>query len=89
MPTRRFRVRGILIATGNLAVTYRKQRQLDKAAVLHKTVLDMNKTVLGEWHLDTVEAMGDLAAMYWKPGRLDKAFGIEETVLDARKTVLG
>jgi hypothetical protein len=60
MPTRRFWVRGILIATGNLTVTYKKQRQLDKAAVRHETVLDMNQTVLGEWHPDTVELGGDV-----------------------------
>jgi Tetratricopeptide repeat len=89
MPTRRFWVRGILIATGNLAVTYQKQGQLDKAAVLRETVLDMNKTVLGEWHPDTVGSMGNLAVMYWKQRRSDKAFGMQETVLDSRNTVLG
>ncbi|KAK0463287.1 hypothetical protein IW261DRAFT_1408475 [Armillaria novae-zelandiae] len=78
-----------LIAMGNLAATYRQQRQLQKAEALEEETLKLRKKVLGELHPDTLKAMGNLAETYWEQGQLQKAEALEEETLKLRKKVLG
>jgi hypothetical protein len=51
--------------------------------------MEIQKRVLGEEHLDTLESMGSLAITYGKQGRWKEAEELEVQVVETRKRVLG
>lgn len=48
-----------------------------------KLRVDLNKTLLGNEHPNTLASMGDLADVYWSQGRWNDAVKVEEKVLEA------
>jgi tetratricopeptide (TPR) repeat protein len=68
---------------------YWEQGQSDEAEGLDIQVLELRKTVLGEEHPDTVQAMANLALTWWQQGRSDAAEELQAQVLELRKAVLG
>ncbi|KAK0487164.1 P-loop containing nucleoside triphosphate hydrolase protein [Armillaria novae-zelandiae] len=70
-----------LTSMANLAVTYQKLGQLDKAEALEEETLKLRNKVLGELHPDTLRATASLAVTYKEQGQLDKAEVLEEETL--------
>ncbi|KAJ7870710.1 hypothetical protein B0H13DRAFT_2280575 [Mycena leptocephala] len=61
----------------------------EEAKELDLTVLEKRKQVLGDDHLDTLEAMGNLASTYWHLAKFQQAEELQIVVLEKRKHVLG
>ncbi|KAJ7080691.1 P-loop containing nucleoside triphosphate hydrolase protein [Mycena epipterygia] len=63
--------------------------KLQKAGELHISVLRKRKHLLGEDHLDTLDAMGSLAVTYEKQGKLKEAEELGIAVLQKIQSILG
>ena len=78
-----------LTSMNNLAFTYGRLGQHDKALALEEKVLAARTTKLGADHPDTLTSMSNLASTYGKLGQHDQALALNEKVLAARTTKLG
>ena len=56
---------------------------------LDKLSLDIDKTLLGDEHPDTLMSMNNLALTYWHQGKLREAADLEEKVLEERRRIQG
>ncbi|KAJ6564848.1 P-loop containing nucleoside triphosphate hydrolase protein [Mycena capillaripes] len=73
----------------NLADTFSKSGQLQKAEELQVIVLEKRRKLLGEEHPKTLSAMYNLAATFFKSGQHQKAEELEGIVLEKRRKLLG
>jgi tetratricopeptide (TPR) repeat protein len=78
-----------LLASSNLATTYRSLGQLTAAEALQVEVVKLRKLQLGPEHLDTILASSNLALTYRDIGRHDDAESIQREVLSVRVKLLG
>ncbi|KAK7016816.1 hypothetical protein R3P38DRAFT_3561726 [Favolaschia claudopus] len=72
-----------------LAYIAARQGRWSDLELLHSTVLDTRKRLLGEEHPDTLRSMNNLASTYSNQGRWSDAEELEVKVLEARKGLLG
>src|SRR5579859_3952387 len=78
-----------LTSMSNLALTYRNQGKLNKAAALQERELEARKRTLGEEHPGTLTSMNNMAITYQSQGKLNEAAALQERVLEATKRTLG
>ena len=76
------------MAIANQASAWWQQGLLEEAEELQVEVLELQKSVLGEKHPDTIVAMATLAVSYWSHGRYQEAEKLEVTVLELRRSIL-
>ena len=74
---------------GRIGRYYWEEGRSNEAEQLDLQVLDLQKSVLGEEHPDTILAMANLASTWSQQGRSSEAEQLELQVLDLRKSVLG
>ncbi|KAJ7741825.1 hypothetical protein B0H16DRAFT_1323604 [Mycena metata] len=74
---------------GNLAWTYHKLGQLNKAEELQAVLLKKRSDSFGEEHPDTLRTMANLASTYYHLGWLRKAEELGSAVLEKQKTNCG
>ncbi|KAJ7447402.1 hypothetical protein FB451DRAFT_1375609 [Mycena latifolia] len=74
---------------GALASIYRGQGEFHHARLLGESVLEHQRTLLGEDDPETLKTMGNLAVTYSKLGLFKKAEELETMVLDKHRTLLG
>ncbi|KAK7028565.1 FabD/lysophospholipase-like protein [Favolaschia claudopus] len=72
-----------------LAYIAARQGLWSDSELLHSTVLERQKRLLGEEHPDTLSSMHSLAVTYWNQGRWSDAEDLQVTVLESRKRLLG
>jgi tetratricopeptide (TPR) repeat protein len=68
---------------------YYEQGWRDEAEALTLEVLELRKSLLGEKHPGTIQAMGDLASTWHQQGRLNEAETLMLEVVELQKSVLG
>ena len=73
----------------NLAVTYLRLGQIDRALPIFEETLKRRKAVLGPDHFQTLVSMHCLAETYAAAGQLDRALPLLEDTLKRRKAMLG
>jgi hypothetical protein len=56
---------------------------------MEEEVLEKNRRILGDEHLDTLKAMHNLASTYWAQGKTAEAAAMEEEVLEKSRRILG
>ncbi|KAK4221894.1 hypothetical protein QBC38DRAFT_520823 [Podospora fimiseda] len=78
-----------LTSMSNLAVSYAKQGNLEKAEELGEEVLRIREKVLGEEHPDTLISRHNLASIYLDQKRWTMAMSTQKLVLETRRRVLG
>jgi len=74
---------------GNLAVIFSKQARWKEAEELFLQIVDMQMTVLGREHPDTLNSMANLATTYNSQGRWMEAEELELQVMESHKMILG
>ncbi|KAJ7447397.1 hypothetical protein FB451DRAFT_778546 [Mycena latifolia] len=72
-----------------LASIYREKGEFHRARLLRESVLERQRTLLGEDHPDVLLSMANLATTYWKLGQVRKAEELDTMVLEKYKTLLG
>jgi tetratricopeptide (TPR) repeat protein len=78
-----------IMASNNLALTYRDLGKLKEAEELLVNVFAMWREVLGERHPHTINASNNLAITYCDLGKLKEAEELQVNVLAMRREVLG
>ncbi|KAJ7083555.1 hypothetical protein C8R44DRAFT_903775 [Mycena epipterygia] len=73
----------------NLAVTYGKLGKLKEAEELQVVVLEKQRNLFGDNHVDTWQAMANFACTYTALGRLKEAELLQLVVLEKQRNVLG
>ncbi|KAJ7157813.1 hypothetical protein C8R46DRAFT_1040077 [Mycena filopes] len=76
-------------AMANLAATYRRRGELQKAAELQATVLEKHTKHFGEDHPDVWRAMASLALTYHRGCQFQEAAKLQTTVLEKRTKRFG
>ncbi|KAF7336352.1 FabD/lysophospholipase-like protein [Mycena venus] len=74
-----------LRAKENLATTYRKMGQWNKAEELLVVLLEKRRETLREDHPDILSAMGSLAVVYYQLGHWNKAEKLQAPVLEKQR----
>jgi tetratricopeptide (TPR) repeat protein len=78
-----------LQSMNNLAMSYSKNGQRDKALPLLEQTLQLRKARLGDDHPDTLQSMNNLALTYNENGQTAKAMPLLEETFQLRKSKLG
>ncbi|KAJ6547806.1 hypothetical protein DFH09DRAFT_1087554 [Mycena vulgaris] len=68
---------------------YYHAERLKNAEQLQLAVLEHQRSVMGDDHLDTLHAMGSVASTYHNLGKLQEAQELEVVVLEKRREILG
>ena len=76
-------------ALNNLALTYSRLAQYDKALPLKLRALAINEKVLGPEHPNTATTLGNLALTYSRLAQYDKALPLEQRALAIREKLSG
>ncbi|KAJ7101199.1 hypothetical protein C8R44DRAFT_586119, partial [Mycena epipterygia] len=73
----------------DLALIYHNLGKLKEAEELGMAVLQKRRTLLGDKHPETLQALGNLALTYTTLGKLKDAEDFEVVVLEKRRNILG
>ncbi|KAL2823709.1 hypothetical protein BDW59DRAFT_163076 [Aspergillus cavernicola] len=76
-------------AKADFAIIYREQKMYDRAEIVGREVIKLRQQMLGDKHLETIEALENLAATYREQEKYDELEYVDIKVLDLRQETLG
>lgn len=79
----------LLAAMHTLAMIYREQGKLEKAALMGKQVMDARAKILGKLHPNTLDIISDMALIYEDEGQFEEAQRLGEWIVGTSETTLG
>lgn len=78
----------MLTNMANLALTYRLQRQWKESKKLGVHVMEMEKKILGQEYLDTLNSIANLQSTYQNQGRWKEVKKLEVQIIEIKNKVL-